>query len=145
MKDSKASLQEKGINAFSEDVMEDYSKRYDSILAKGWKENSEDKKLWKYADDDEKALLRRLEKYKDDHIRFATNFKVDFSNNRSEGDVRFIKNRTKLSGGFRQKSGRQMCCDIMSIVRTCKKRKMPIFSTLVAIAETGKNVFQVLA
>lgn len=145
IKDNKASLLEKGINAFSEDVMEEYSKRYDSVLAKGWKENSEDEKLWKYADDDEKALLRRLEKYKDDHLRFATNFKVNFSNNRSEADLRFIKYRTKLSGGFRQKSGRRICCAIMSIIRTCKKRKMPIFSTLVAIAETGRNVFQMQA
>ncbi len=83
IKDSKASLQEKGIQAFSETVMEEYSKRYDLTLAKGWKENREDEKLWKYADDDEKALLRRLEKYKDDHLRFATNFKVNFTNNRS--------------------------------------------------------------
>ena len=62
---------------------------------------------------------------------------------RSEADLRFLKNRTKLSGGFRQKSGRQICCDIMSIIRTCKKRNMPVFSTLQTIAETETNVFAV--
>ena len=143
MKDSKAELQKKGIGAFTEDEIRKYFERYDTILAKGRKENEEDKELWKYADDDEQALLRRLEKFKEDHLMFATNFEVEFTNNRSEADLRFLKNRTKLSGGFRQKSGRQICCNIMSIIRTCKKRNMPVFSTLQTIAETGTNVFAV--
>lgn len=145
IKDNKEKLQKENIEAFSEAELQKYFERYDSILAKGWKENNEDTELWQYADQDEEALLRRLEKYKEDHMMFATNFEVEFTNNRSENDLRFIKNRTKLSGGFRQKSGRQICCDIMSIIRTCKKRNMPIYSTLMTIAETGKNVFQMQA
>lgn len=141
IKDEKKKLKDAGITAFTDDALKDYFKRYDDILKKGWEQNENDKNLYEYAAKDERALLRRFEKYKDDHLRFATNFKVDFTNNRSESDLRIFKTRTKATGGFRERSGREICCNILSVIRTCKKRKMPIFSTLMTISNTGANVF----
>ncbi len=140
IKDEKAKLMEKGVMKFSDDALKDYFQRYDEILKKGWEQNK-DEKLLQYASDDERANLRRFEKYKEDHLRFATNFEVDFTNNRSESDIRIFKSRTKATGGFRQKSGREICCDILSVIRTCKKRKMPIFSSLEKIASSRTNIF----
>ena len=124
---------------FSEDELADYFKRYDEILQEGWGENKNI--TWESVASDERALLRRLEKYKEDHLRFATDFCVEFTNNISESDLRFIKNRTKLSGGFRQKSGRKMCCRLMSIIRTCKKRGMNVIEALMKISRSGENAF----
>ncbi len=140
IKDEKKKLMDNGVEAFSDDKIEDYFGRYDEILRKGWEQNK-DEDLLEYARDDERANLRRFEKYKEDHLRFATDFKVDFTNNRSESDIRIFKTRTKATGGFRQKSGREICCNILSIIRTCKKRKMPIFSSLEKIATTRANIF----
>lgn len=140
MKDEKKKLMDDSITAFSDSVLEDYFKRYDDILKNGWEQNKDDK-LWEYAAKDERALLRRFEKYKYDHLRFATNFKVEFTNNRSEADIRIFKTRTKATGGFRQRSGREICCNILSVIRTCKKRKMPIFSSLEKIVDCRANIF----
>lgn len=139
IKDHKQKLIAKGEECFSYEDLLSYSKRYDDILKEGWKEN--ETLTWQSVASDERALLKRLEKYKEDHLRFASDFCVEFTNNISESDLRFIKNRTKISGGFRQKSGREMCCRLMSIIRTCKKRGMNIMETLVKISKTGENVF----
>ncbi len=139
IKDHKELLAGQGIEHFSEAELAGYFKRYDEILQEGWNENKD--LTWESVASDERALLRRLEKYKDDHMRFATDFRVEFTNNISESDLRFIKNRTKLSGGFRQKSGRKMCCRLMSIIRTCKKRGMNIIDALVKISQSGETAF----
>lgn len=139
IKKQKELLMEQGVECFTDEAVKDYSRRYDEILQKGWDEN---KNLsWESVASDERALLRRLEKYKADHLRFATDFCVEFTNNISESDLRFIKNRTKLSGGFRQKSGRKMCCRLMSIIRTCKKRGINVIEALTKISHSGENVF----
>lgn len=139
IKVQKETLMSQGTDHFSDEELSDYFKRYDEILKEGWAENKD--LTWKSVASDERALLRRLEKYKEDHLRFATDFCVEFTNNISESDLRFIKNRTKLSGGFRQKSGRRMCCRLMSVIRTCKKRGMSIIEALVKISKSGENAF----
>lgn len=139
IKEHKERLISQGIDHFSDEALADYFKRYDEILQEGWEENKN--LTWKSVASDERALLRRLEKYKEDHLRFATDFCVEFTNNISESDLRFIKNRTKLSGGFRQKSGRKMCCRLMSIIRTCKKRGMNVMDALMKISRSGENAF----
>ena len=139
LKDQKELLIGQGAQCFSEEKLAAYFKRYDDILQEGWEENKDLK--WESVASDERALLRRLEKFKADHLRFATDFCVEFTNNISESDLRFIKNRTKLSGGFRQKSGRKMCCRLMSIIRTCKKRGMNVIEALMKISKSGENAF----
>lgn len=141
IKDRKEELMKEEKNGFAEEDLNGYFDEYDEILKRGWQQHEEDVDLYDYASKDERALLRRFESYKEDHLRFATDFDVDFTNNRSESDLRFVKQRTKATGGFRNKSGRQICCDIMSVIRTCKKRNMPIFENLKAIAATGANIF----
>lgn len=50
-------------------------------------------------------LLLRLHDHKDDVLRFIADFDVPFTNNQAEQDVRMMKLRMKISGGFRTLAG----------------------------------------
>jgi len=78
-------------------------------------------------------LLNRLEKYKKNHLLFLHDFKVPYSNNMSEKDLRICKNREKMAGGSRTEEGWQMYCDIMSAIETVKRKKLNIFQSIIAI------------
>ena len=75
-------------------------KRYATCLEKGIEENHSTKH--KYAKREEKTLLTRLEKYRENHLLFLKRFEVPFDNNMSERDLRKVKNRPKMAGGFRK-------------------------------------------
>ena len=111
-----------GDTGFNLEALERYSKRYDEIVRRGHQQNQNTKR--RFAKREEKALLRRLENYKDSYLCFMYNFDVAFTNNMSERDLRKCKNKQKISGGFRSKSGKERYCNIMSIIETCKRRDM---------------------
>jgi transposase len=79
---------------------------------------------------EEKALLNRLKKYKENHLLFLYDFQIHFSNNMSEKDLRICKNYQKMAGGFRTTSGRQMYCEIMSVIETIKRKGLNIFQSI---------------
>ena len=84
----------------------------------------------KWARSDELSLLNRLEKYKANHLLFLRRFDVPFDNNMSERDLRKCKNRQKMSGGFGLSCGRDMACDILSFVETCKRRSLNVLQSI---------------
>lgn len=57
-------------------------------------------------------------------------FSVPFDNNMSERDLRKVKNRQKMSGGFRKESGNEMYCSILTIVETLKRRNLGLIENL---------------
>ena len=113
---------EEGIKSFSENEIKEYSKRYEEILEKGYKENKENNS--KYLKQEEKAIIKRLKKYKENHLLYANDFNVPFDNNLSERDLRPIKPKKKVSGGHRNYRGLKAYCNIRSIISTCKKQKI---------------------
>ena len=115
---------------FTEDELAALEAQYMAILRQGQAENETTKPRW--AKKDEASLLRRLEKYRDSHLLFLRRFDVPFDNNLSERDLRKVKNRQKMSGGFRDESGRDMFCTILSFIETCKRRSLPIFQSICA-------------
>ncbi|MEV5414471.1 IS66 family transposase [Thermopolyspora sp. NPDC052614] len=66
-------------------------------------------------------LALRLRDRKDEILRFATDFTVAFSNNRAEQDIRMIKAKTKVSGGFRTLGGAQAFLAIRGYISTVRK------------------------
>lgn len=119
----------KGDTYFPQECLERYSRRYDEIVASGLEQN----KLIKgrVAKKEEKRLLNRLKKYKGNHLLFLYDFRIHFSNNMSEKDLRICKNRQKMAGGFRTASGRQMYCEIMSFIEIVKRRGFNIFHSII--------------
>ena len=119
----------KGATCFPQEHLERYSQRYDELVADGLEQNKHTK--GRIAGKEEKRLLNRLKKYKENHLLFLYDFRIHFSNNMSEKDLRICKNRQKMAGGFRTESGRQMYCEIMSFIETVKRRGLNIFQSII--------------
>lgn len=123
----------KGATCFSPEQLERYASRYDEIIAIGQGENRHTK--GKIAKREEKALITRLIKYKANHLLFLYDFRIHYSNNMSEKDLRICKGRQKMSGGFRTASGREMYCKIISFIETVKRRGLNIFQSIIGLMD----------
>lgn len=113
---------------FSPEELYIYEERYKELIEQGREENKDTRH--KYAKKDETTLLNRLEKYRHNHLLFLYDFKVPFDDNMSERDLRKVKNRQKMAGGFRKDSGQEMYCTILSIIETLKRRKMGLIENI---------------
>jgi len=80
-------------------------------------------------------LLRRLQKYKTEHLRFLSEPSVPFDNNQAERDLRMIKAKTKISGCFRANDGGQVFASLKSYTATLRKNNLNIFSGIKAAFE----------
>ena len=77
-------------------------------------------------------LLERLKTYKDDVLRFLHDFAVPFTNNLAEQDLRMMKVKMKISGGFRTFEGASRFASLRSVVSTARKRGWNILQALVS-------------
>jgi transposase len=87
-------------------------------------------------------LLERLKTYKDDVLRFLHDFTVPFTNNLAEQDLRMMKVKMKISGGFRTFEGASRFASLRSIVSTARKRGWNILQALVS---QPHNIIRALA
>lgn len=67
------------------------------------------------------SLVRRLDIYQDDVLRFATDFTVAFDNNQAERDIRMIRLQQKISGGWRTETGADAFLTVRSYLSTARK------------------------
>jgi transposase len=77
-------------------------------------------------------LLVRLRDFKADVLRFLYDFAVPFTNNQAEQNIRMIKVRMKISGGFRTQSGAETFAILRSVLSTARKRGWNLLRTLSA-------------
>jgi transposase len=75
-------------------------------------------------------LLIRLRDFRDDVLRFLTDFEVSFTNNQAEQDLRMMKLRMKISGSFRTIEGAQVFTDIRSVISTARKHGLNILEII---------------
>jgi transposase len=80
-------------------------------------------------------LLERLSKYQEEVLRFAKIAEVPFTNNQAERDIRPVKVKQKVSGGFRAHSGAESYTRIYSFISTLRKLKRQVFSELRCVIE----------
>lgn len=139
MNHARKELKTAGGTSFTPEQLERYSRRYDEIITMGLEQNEGTK--GRIAKKEEKTLLNRLKKYKENHLLFLYDFQIHYSNNISEKDLRLCKNRQKMAGGFRTASGREMYCKIMSFIETVKRRGLNIFQSIIALMK-GTPVIQ---
>ena len=92
---------------------------YDQLVAEGLRENPPP-----LVGQASKAvnLLERLEAYKASCLRFLSDLSVPFTNNEAERDLRMLKVKGKISGGFRTTEGADQYCRLRSYLATCRKQ-----------------------
>jgi transposase len=117
------------IGAMKPENFQLYSDKYDEILqlAKNEVEALMPKSTLRGK---EENLIERLDKYKYNHLLFAKDYSVPFSNNQAERDFRWIKTHQKVSGCHRSYQGARAMVRLMSFTRTLKKRGIQIYRAL---------------
>ena len=106
-----------------------YSNQYDEIisLAKAEVETLPVKSSIKK---EEFNLMSRLEKYKENHLLFAYDYAVPFTNNEAEKSFRWVKTQQKVSGCHRSYHGAQVTARLMSFILTLRKRQIPTYHSM---------------
>jgi len=90
-----------------------------------------------------RCLLDRFIVYSGEVCRFAVDFRVPFDNNLAERDIRNVKVKQKVSGGFRSEEGVRNFGKIASIIGTAVKQKKSAYDTISGIITgTVTSLFQ---
>ncbi|MBI3293225.1 MAG: IS66 family transposase [Deltaproteobacteria bacterium] len=86
-------------------------------------------------------IQKRMRKHQEKILYFMHDSDTPFHNNSSERAIRNAKLHKKISGGFRSEHGARRHAILLSVIETCKKRKMDILVSLRLLFQ-GKLSFQ---
>lgn len=126
------------IDSFNPEDIKLMEEEYDLILKLAREENELiPSSYWK---EKANALLNRCVKYKKQMLFYIYDFSIDYDNNFMERALRMIKNKTKVSGGFRSYNGGIRFGNTMSIIKTSKLRGINPFNSIQDIMN-GKVLF----
>ena len=131
-----------GNRCFSKEKYEIEKEEYLKKLDKWDEEHLEkaDKDKPQYYDG-ERCLKKRLREYVDDHLRFLTDFRIDFTNNLAERGLRPIKKKLKMAGTFRSLKSAKWYCGAINIIDTCVKNGLDVGTTIENIFRGKKKIF----
>lgn len=124
-----------GNQYFEEMFIEEVQSEYDEIIEKALEENKKNRN--KYFGNDEKALINRLIKYKQNYLMWVIRFDVPFSNNLSERSLRGSKTKMKVSGQFKNLSNAEYYSNIKSYIETCKRNNINVHEALIRLSENN--------
>ena len=116
------------IFVFDKKTLQTYSRKYDDILKTASREYQSDYEANAYKDD-ERKLITRLGEYKENHLLFMHDFKIPFTNNRAEADIRPAKRKLNV-GIFRSQNGARCYLRIRSFISTFLKNNLDIFERI---------------
>lgn len=124
-----------GNEYFEELFIEEVQNKYDDIISKAKEINK--KEYNSYFGQDEKALINRLIKYKENYLMWVIRFDVPFSNNLSERSLRGSKTKMKVSGQFKNIENARYYSNIKSYIETCKRNNINVHEALVRLSENN--------
>jgi len=105
-------------------------KEYDGIVNGGLSENVNVELGKRGGRPKPLCLLERFRDYKKSILRFVYNPDVPFDNNQAERDIRMVKVKAKVSGGFRTLSGAVQFARIRGFISTLRKQNRNVLRSL---------------
>jgi transposase len=124
----------------SAEVIKAFEERYDTVVSTGYHANrlqvvdpdwkQKPKKKGRPRQTPALNLLDRLRDFKPQVLAFMYDFRVPFDNNLAERDVRMVKVKQKVSGGFRTLTGAQQFARIRGYISTARKNAVSVFGAL---------------
>lgn len=121
------------IEFFDQEITDKVVIDYDEIIKEGRETNKKD--FNKYYGNEEKTLLNRLGKYKENYLLWVLRFDVPFSNNLSERSLRSSKTKMKVSGQFANIQNAEYYARIKSYIETCKRNKINSHEALLRLLQ----------
>jgi transposase len=112
--------------------------RYRTLLRKGWAANparapSAQPSRGRPKKTKAQNLLCRLQQHENSVLAFLDDFRVPFTNNQAEQDLRMVKVQQKVSGTFRTLQGALVFARIRSYVSTVRKHQRDVFGDMVRL------------
>lgn len=107
--------------------------RYRKIIACGHQQNPEPKPTGRRGRRKRSKahnLLLRLDDQRAEVLRFAHDFRVPFTNNLAERDIRMVKLQQKISGSWRTTAGAERFLVLRSYISTARKEGRDILASL---------------
>jgi transposase len=123
---------------FSAQTKNDFLRRYDQLVKKADRLNPPPPRRKDVGDAAKKSstqltprrLINRLQRRRDEVLRFMSDMSVPFDNNGSERDLRMIKLQQKISGCFRTPDGARNFCRVRSYLSTARKQGHSLLASL---------------
>jgi transposase len=127
-----------GKSALDPEDLRRFEHYYDELIAEGWFANPPPPRTGgrgRPALGPVGALINRLDRDRDSALRFARDLRVPFDNNQAERDIRPVKVKQKITGGWRTVPGAMRALDLRSYIDTARKQRVSIIAALRAAAE----------
>ncbi len=124
---------DRGQAALDPELVKQFEGRYDNILKEGWKANP--RRPGRAQRSRPGNLLRRLDEHRAEVLRFLHDFRVPFTNNEIERDLRMVKLHEKVSGGWRSDDGARAFLRVRSYLATARKQGQGMLEVLAQVFE----------
>lgn len=114
----------------------DYIQTYKDLVAEGIALNPkqerppDNNKRGRFKQTKAHNLAQRLFKHEDAATLFIRDIDVPFTNNQAERDLRMVKLKQKISGGFRTVLGAEIFCRIRGYISTIRKQGLNVLDAL---------------